>query len=111
MEFNSISDYEKLLLDRVTEVKVGDKTFYVSVAGPLNMDIISTMSNQEISKEDRAVKAICSCLCDSKGVNIFDASDERHIKIIKGFNSEEVTALVNAIWGFFDKKKESEAVN
>jgi hypothetical protein len=106
MEFNNVSDYEKLLLDRVTEVKVGDKTFYVSVAGPLNMDIIGTMSNKDMSQDDRAAKTICACLCDSTGVNIFDSDNERHIKMIKGFSVDEVTALINVIWGFFDKKKE-----
>jgi hypothetical protein len=105
MQFNNISDYEKMLMDNVTKVEVGEKVFYLRITGPLNFDIISNMSDESISKEDRAVRALCACLCDSGGVGLFDVNDDRHIKIVKEFQAEEVAALVNTIWGFFTKKK------
>ena len=110
MQFNNISDYEKMLMDRVTEVQCGDKTFFIRVAGPLNFNIIEIMSNQEIEKAERAAMMLCACLCDDKGVGLFNADNETHVKIVKEFSNEEVTILMNTIWNFFDKKKESEEV-
>jgi hypothetical protein len=111
MEFNNVSDYEKLLLDRVTEVKVSDKTFYIRIAGPLNFDIMAAMANDEVDQEDRAAQMLCACLCDSSGVGLFNANNDNHVKMVKEFTFDEVTVLMNTIWGFFDKKKESEAVS
>jgi hypothetical protein len=107
MQYNNISDYEKLLADGVTEVQCGDKTFYVKVAGPLNFDIMAAMTDKKISKEERGAKALTACLCDSNGFCLFNANDENHIKIIKEFSAEDVAKLMTVIWGFFDKKKES----
>ena len=106
MKFNNVSDYEKLIADKVTKVECGDKTFYVRVAGPLNFNLIETMGNKDLTQEDRGVKALCACLCDDKGVSLFDANNEAHLNIIRGFGHEEVTPLMNAIWVFFSKKKE-----
>lgn len=111
MQYNNVSDYEKLLLDRVTEVKCGDEVFYLRIAGPLNFDIMSAMSNEDIDQEERAAQMLCACLCDESGIGLFDANNERHVKIVKEFTFEEVTVLMDAIWVFFDKKKESEAVS
>ena len=107
MEYNNISDYEKVIADRVTKVECGDQTFYLRIAGPLNFNIVANMSNQDISKEERAVKTLCACLCDSAGIGLFDANNEAHLKMIREFGINEVTALMNVIWEFLYKKKES----
>jgi len=111
MEYNNISDYEKVIADKVTRVECGDQIFYVRLAGPLNFNVVEAMSNKDIPKEDRAIKALCACLCDSKGLGLFDANNELHLKIVKEFGFEEVSILTKTIWNFFDKKKESAAVS
>ena len=110
MEYNNISDYEKVLLDRVTKVPVGDRTFFVRIAGPLNFNIMAAMSNKDISREERAIQVLCACLCDSEGIGLFDATNEKHLKLIKEFEYPEVTALMTVIWTYFDKKKVSSEV-
>jgi hypothetical protein len=107
MQYNNISDYEKLLADGVTKVPCGDKTFYVKVAGPLNFNIMEAMADKKISKEERGAKALTACICDSNGFCLFDANNEKHRQIVREFGPVVVGKLMNIIWGFFDKKKES----
>ena len=107
MQYNDISDYEKLIADDVTEVICGDKTFYVKVAGPLNFDIMASMADKKISKEERGARTLTACICDSNGFCLFDANNDKHIKIVKEFGAVIVGKLMTEIWGFFDKKKES----
>ncbi len=63
MQYNNISDYEKLLADGVTEVQCGDNTFYVKVAGPLNFDIMAAMTDKKISKEDQEKRGKLLACC------------------------------------------------
>ena len=106
MDFNSLDDYKKMLLNEVTVVTTSDKTFYLKLAGPLNFDIAQNMSDQGLSKEDRSVKLLCACICNNHGLPLFDPNNAEHLQIVRSFDADTVTVLLNQIWAFFDKKKE-----
>lgn len=104
MNINSLDDIKSLIKDETTKVPVGKNTYFIRVAGPLNFNLVAIMGDTDIPRDERAIRAICACLCDEHGKTYLDYDDDESKDFVKILNANTQAALIDAINTFFKKK-------